>query len=139
MTKWLAMLVAALSLSLPLAACGGDDDDDGGGGGATTQEQTEPAADSGDGSGGGGKDVKVSMKDIEFVPKDVTVAKGGKIEWTNDDEVPHTVTKESGPGAQFDSGSVSAGGTFSQTFDAPGKIDYVCEIHPAQTGTITVE
>lgn len=138
MTKWLATLVAVLALTLPLAACGGDDDgdDDGGGGGATTQEQTEPA---GDGGGGGGETVKVSMKDIKFVPQNVTVPTGGKIEWTNDDQVAHTVTKDDGPGAQFDSGNVDAGGTFSQTFDAAGKIGYVCEIHPGQTGTITVE
>ena len=31
------------------------------------------------------------------------------------------------------------GDTFTQKFDAPGTIDYVCTIHPQQTGTITVE
>ena len=134
MTKWLAMLVAALALTLPLAACGGDDDE-GSGGAATTQEETQPAGD----SGGGGETVKVSMKNIKFVPQDVTVPTGGKVEWTNDDQVAHTVTKGSGPGAEFDSGNVDAGGKFSQAFEAAGKIDYVCEIHPAQTGTITVE
>jgi len=29
--------------------------------------------------------------------------------------------------------------TFEQTFDAAGKVDYVCTIHPNQTGTVTVE
>ena len=74
------------------------------------------------------------MKDIQFVPKDVTVKAGTTITWTNSDQVPHTVTKEGGPGADFDSGNVDPGATFEQTFDEPGKVDYVCTIHPGQAG-----
>ncbi|MBA3298786.1 MAG: cupredoxin domain-containing protein, partial [Thermoleophilaceae bacterium] len=80
-----------------------------------------------------------SMKDIKFVPMDVTVKAGGTIKWTNDDSIVHTVTKTNGPGAKFDSGNVSGGETFEQKFEERGKIDYFCTIHPQQTGTITVE
>jgi len=79
------------------------------------------------------------MQDIEYVPKEVTVKKGGTVTWTNSDSVTHTVTKEGGPGAEFDSGNMEVDDTFEQKFDMPGTIDYVCTIHPNQTGTITVE
>ena len=45
------------------------------------------------------------MKDIEFDPKDVTVAKGGTVTWTNNEAVAHDVTKEDGPGPDFASGN----------------------------------
>jgi len=142
MTKLLALLIACLALALPLAACGSDDnDDDGGGGSAATTSTTE---DTGGGSGGGGAaksgaSTTVDIKDIKFTPHDVTVKAGTTIKWTNSDQVPHTVTKTSGAGGEFDSGNVAPGDTFEQTFDAKGTVKYVCEIHPGQDGTVTVK
>ena len=69
------------------------------------------------------------MKDLRFDPVEVTVKQGGTITWTNDDSVRHTVTKESGPGLQFDSGNVEGGGIFEQRFTEAGKISYLCQIH----------
>jgi plastocyanin len=137
MKKLLVLLIACLALTL--AACGDDDDDDGGGGtaGTTTTEETDTGAQAP--SGGGGGTETVDMKDIQFVPKDITVEAGTTITWTNSDQVPHTVTKEGGPGGDFDSGNVEPGGTFELTADVPGKINYVCTIHPGQAGTITVK
>ena len=139
MKKLLVLLIAGLALTLTFAACGDDDDDDGGGSsaGTTTTEQTDTGA-AQKPSGGGGT-ASVDMKDIQFVPKDVTVDAGTTITWTNSDSVPHTVTKDGGPGTDFDSGNVEPGDTFEQTFDAPGKVDYVCTIHPGQSGTVTVK
>ncbi|MBA3299463.1 MAG: cupredoxin domain-containing protein [Thermoleophilaceae bacterium] len=131
MNRWLSLSLSCLALGLLVAGCGGDDEGDGGGGQTAEQPaETSPAT-----SGG----VTVSMKDIKFVPMDVTVKAGGTIKWTNDDSIVHTVTKTSGPGAKFDSGNVSGGETFEQKFEETGKIDYFCTIHPQQTGTITVE
>ena len=79
------------------------------------------------------------MQDIEYVPKEVTVKKGGTVTWTNSDSVTHTVTKEGGPGPDFDSANIEVDGTFKQKFNMAGAIEYVCTIHPNQTGTITVE
>jgi plastocyanin len=103
--------------ALVLAGCGG--------GGA---DEKKPAA-----KGGG---AAVSMKNIKYVPQDITVKSGQKITWTNDDAVAHTVTAQKG--ADFDSGTINSGGTFSFTPRNAGTIDYVCTIHPGQTGTITV-
>jgi plastocyanin len=138
MKRWLALLVACLALGLVAAGCGGDDDDDGGGGSAatTTEERTTETQ-----AGGGGKAVQVKMKDIAFDPADMTVARGGTVEWTNDDDVNHDVTKTGGPGAKFSSGNgnMAKGDTFEQKFDTAGTVEYVCTVHPNMTGKITVE
>jgi plastocyanin len=137
MKKLLALLIACLALTL--AACGDDDDDDDGGGtaGTTTTEQTDTGAAPPAGGGGGAE--TVDMKDIKYVPADITVDAGTTITWTNSDQVPHTVTKDGGPGPDFDSGNIDPGGTYEETFDTPGTIDYVCTIHPGQEGSVTVE
>jgi plastocyanin len=137
MKKLLVLLIACVALTLTFAACGDDDDDDGGGGSAatTTTEQT----DTGGGGGGGAEAASVDIPEIAFEPADITVKAGTTVTWTNSDDIPHTVTKEGGPGAEFDSGDLDPGATFEQTFDAPGKVDYVCTIHPGQAGTVTVK
>jgi plastocyanin len=138
MKKLLVLLIASVALTLTFAACGDDDDDDDGGGGSaatTTTEQT----DTGGGGGGGAEAASVDIPEIAFEPADISVKAGTTVTWTNSDDIPHTVTKEGGPGAEFDSGDLDPGSTFEQTFDAPGKVDYVCTIHPGQAGTVTVK
>jgi plastocyanin len=124
-----ALVVACVALGLAAAGCGGDDD---GGGGATTAPLPETTAE------GAGKVARVRMKNIQYVPRSIRVEAGTRIVWTNDDSVPHTVTKDSGPGAEFDSGQIASGKKFEQTFAAPGVVDYICTIHPNQDGTVTV-
>ena len=136
MNRWLALLISCLALGLLAAGCGGDDEDDSGSAETAEQPAQEPADDTGATASGG---VTVSMKDIKYVPMDVKVKSGATVKWTNDDSITHTVTKTSGPGEEFDSGNVAGGGEFEQKFEEAGEIDYVCTIHPQQTGTITVE
>jgi len=132
MTKLLALILACLALGLVAAGCGGDDDDDGGGGGGASTTE-EPA--------GGG--TQVSMKNIQFAPKDLSVKAGETITFTNDEAVAHDVHKTSGPGPDFASGptgGMQEGDTFKLTLDEPGKYDYVCDVHaPGMAGTITVK
>lgn len=128
-------LIAATCAALALAfsACGDDDKSDDS---ATTTPppaaQTSTPSGSTDTSG----EVKVGMKDIKFVPEDITVKVGQKIVWTNDDAVVHNVTATDG--ATFESDSLSQGDTFDYTPTKAGKIAYVCTIHQGQNGTITV-
>ena len=135
MKKLLALILACLALGLVVAGCGGDDDDDGGGG-ATKTEQ--PA-----GGGGGGGGTQVSMKNIQFSPKDLTVKAGETITFTNDEAIAHDVHKTSGPGKDFASGptgGMQEGDTFKLTLDKPGKYEYVCDVHaPGMAGSITVK
>ena len=132
MTKLLALILACLALGLVAAGCGGDDDDDGGGGGGASTTE-EPA--------GGG--TQVSMKNIQFAPKDLSVKAGETITFTNDEAVAHDVHKTSGPGPDFASGptgGMQEGDTFKLTLDKPGTYDYVCDVHaPGMAGTITVK
>jgi plastocyanin len=135
MKKLLALLIACLALTI--VACGDDDDDDGGGSsaGTTTTEQKDT---------GGAKptpnpNVEVDIKDIKFIPHDVTVQAGSAVQWTNSDQVPHTITWTDGPGKEFDSGDVPPGDIYEEGFEEKGKINYVCTIHPGQDGTITVK
>ncbi len=138
MTKLLALLLACLALGLVAAGCGGDDDDDGGGGGAG---QSEQPADTGGGGGGGG--AQVSMQNVQFDPKDLSVKAGETITFTNDEAIPHDVHKTSGPGEDFASGptgGMQEGDTFELTLDKPGTYEYVCDVHaPGMAGTITVK
>ena len=138
-------LICSLALVPALAACGGYDDtntgDRGGAGGAVPTEQA-PEPGSVGGREEGQKTAEVKMKNVEFQPKDVTVARGGTVRWTNEESVPHDVTKKGGPGEDFKSGepgSMKKGDTFEQSFPTAGKIDYLCTVHPKMTGTITVE
>jgi plastocyanin len=135
MTKWPALLCSCLALVV--VGCGGDDEEEKGGGEAKPQKQ-QPA-----GGGGGGKTVTVSMKDTQFKPKDLTVAKGTTVRWVNDDSVGHDVTKTGGPGPSFKSGApggLSKGDTYQEKLTTAGKVTYICTVHqPSMSGTITVK
>jgi len=140
MKKWLAPICACLVLGLAVVGCGGDDDDSGGDSAATTEQPTTTEkTDGSDIAVPAVKTAAVDVVDIDYEPKDVTVAKGGTVTWTNTGNIPHTVTKEGGPGPDFDSGTLSPGDTFEQKLDAPGKIDYLCTIHSGQDGSVTVQ
>lgn len=132
-----ATLLTCLALATggAIAGCGSDNNDTASTStppppAATTAQATTPAASSGD-------VVKVDMKNIKFVPANITVKVGQKIEWTNTDTPPHTVTSTT-DSAKFDSGTMQPGAKFDYTPTKAGKIDYVCVIHSGQTGTITV-
>ena len=79
-----------------------------------------------------------------FNPETVTSSVGSMVTWTNNDNVPHTVT--SGvvendvpkPDGNFDSDILVAGKTFSFVFDTAGDYDYYCLLHPFMTGNVVV-
>jgi plastocyanin len=136
-SSFVLLVLAALS---PLACGGGASEGDSGvttGGQTPTSAQaTAPASTPpSDQSSGGG--ASVSMRNIKYVPANVTVKQGQTIRWTNDDAVAHTVTATSG--ARFDSGTVEAGGKYQYKPTSTGRISYYCTIHgQQQSGTITV-
>lgn len=138
MSKPLALLCSCLALALVGAGCGGDDEEEGGGG-ARTQEQTVTEDEGG--AAAPAKAVTVSMKEIEFRPKTVTVAKGSTVKWVNDDSVNHDVTKVGGPGREFKSGTgdLARGDTYQQRFATAGTVQYVCTVHPGMEGTVVVK
>lgn len=125
----LAMLLAVAALAV--AGCGGNDDE--GSSSTTTSGAAAPKP-----QGAAGKPT-VSMKDIQFIPQTITAKVGQKITWTNDDSVAHTVTKNKDfKGSGPESDTVEPGATYTFTPKKAGTIPYFCEIHPNQTGSITV-
>ena len=119
-TLLIALVLAALGTGL--AACGGSGDD------------AAPAAAQPPTSAGG---AKVSVQDNTFKPGNIKVKAGDTVTFTNDGAVAHTVTATDG--ADFDSGTLAPGKTFSFVAAGHGKISYVCTIHPGMQGTIEVD
>lgn len=110
------LVAASLVLALAATACGGDDGGDGGG-------------------GGGGDGVTLSIVDFSFDPQNLSVATGGSVSVTNNGEATHTFTvtdqgveAELAPGASEDVAIDLAAGAYP----------FMCEFHPAMTGTLTV-
>jgi plastocyanin len=136
--KWTSILIACLALAL-VAGCGGSDKKSSNNGSSGTTASDTTAASKTKPPATAGKVVAVDIKNIKFNPHDITVAKGGTIQWTNSDSFPHNVTKTGGPGAAFKSGNIDGGATYEQKFDTAGTIDYVCTIHSGQSGKIIVK
>jgi hypothetical protein len=77
----------------------------------------------------------VNIDGFAFAPATLTVKAGATVTWTNKDEDPHTVVAGDG---SFRSQALGSGGTYSYTFPAAGKFDYICSIHPFMRGTVVV-
>ena len=115
----LAMVLAACSSAAP-----------------TANAANTPANTSGGNPSASGNTVSVSMKNLAFNPKDITIKVGTTVVWTNNDSVDHNVTSATG---LFNSGNLAPGDTFKFTFDQAGTYPYSCTIHvPDMVGTVTV-
>jgi plastocyanin len=79
---------------------------------------------------------RIPIQQYSFLPTELTVRAGTTVTWSNEDEAVHTVTAVD---KSWDSGRIPIGGTFSQTFTVPGNYEFVCSIHPAMKGTISVQ
>ena len=79
--------------------------------------------------------VEAKIAKFAYEPKEITIAPGTKVVWTNQDDVPHTVT---GAEKKFSSPVLDTGQKFSYTFGAEGEYSYYCTIHPKMTGKVTV-
>jgi manganese oxidase len=126
--------ISMCAIAVAAAGCGGG----GGGGSSSTPASSAPASSA---PAASGKSATVEMKNIQFNPKTLTVSKGTTVTWKNSDSVAHDVTKQTGPGPKFQSGTgdIGSGGTFKTTFNDPGTIKYECTVHPGMTGTIVVK
>ena len=72
---------------------------------------------------------------LRYEPASLTVTAGNTVTWVNASLTPITVTS---PDGLFDSETVAAGGSFSYTFDTPGRFRYFCVPYPHMKGVITV-
>ncbi len=78
---------------------------------------------------------EVGIVNFKFTPATVTIKVGGTIDWTNHDDIGHTVTFA---GQGINSKVLQRNDRFSHTFDTPGTYTYICSIHPFMHGTVVV-
>ncbi len=80
----------------------------------------------------------VSIQNFAFNPADTILKRGGKITFTNNDNVTHNITFE----AQV-YGVVTLAPGQSETIDTtafpPGTYNYHCGIHPSMKGVLTLQ
>jgi plastocyanin len=81
------------------------------------------------------QDAAVSIKSFKFTPAELVVPLGATVQWTNDDDSPHTVTATD---KSFRSPPLDTGDQFSFTFTKAGSYAYFCSLHPQMTATIRV-
>jgi len=77
----------------------------------------------------------VLIQDYAFKAPTITVVVGTRVEWTNKDDDPHTVTADDG---SFDSKGLGQGDTYSHVFTKPGRYPYHCAAHPFMKGVVIV-
>ncbi len=83
------------------------------------------------------KTYNLDIKNFAFSPSTLTIKTGDTVIWTNNDDVPHTVTSDSGN--ELDSSSLNKGATYSHTFESSGEFDYHCSFHLMMKSKIIVE
>jgi plastocyanin len=76
-----------------------------------------------------------------YNPAVLNVSKGNSIEWTNNDNAPHTVTSSVDDGQTFDSSLIMAGDIFLlQTSNmTESSYDYFCTLHPFMKASFIFE
>ena len=79
--------------------------------------------------------VDLNVAKFAFAPKEITIAPGTKIVWTNHDETPHTVTSND---KSFASKGLDTDDKFEHTFTSEGDFGYICTVHPFMTGVVHV-
>jgi plastocyanin len=75
--------------------------------------------------------VVVNMLDDEFEKKEITVPVGATVRWENKGKHKHTATADDG---SFDSGQLTAGGSFEQSFPKAGDVPLYCANHGDKGG-----
>jgi len=86
--------------------------------------------------------ITVVMRNMAFVPKSITVARGTRVTWRNEDTMNHDVTQGDPGMAQplFTSGNMFPGDSWSIDFDSAMNVTYHCSTHPniMRDATVTV-
>ncbi len=80
--------------------------------------------------------VTVNIRSFSFDPSTITVKKGTKVTWLNNDSVSHTITSDSG--SLLKSSILAPGQSFSFTFTNIGTVNYHCSIHTTMKASVVV-
>jgi plastocyanin len=77
----------------------------------------------------------VKIEGMKYVPETITVKRGDKVVWQNNDMVPHTATAK----GTFDSGNIATGKSWGHAMKKAGHYDYICTFHPGMKAVVVVE
>jgi LPXTG-motif cell wall-anchored protein len=113
-------------------------DADGDGGGKESDEKGGRERDRGEERRGDKQplaNVGVTMKNIQFKPKTVTVKPGDEVTWTNRDTAQHDAVANDG---SFNTDLLSKGQKSTIPFNDQGTFKYFCSVHPSMKGTVEV-
>lgn len=80
-------------------------------------------------------ELSVKIDNFTFAPQTITVKAGTTITWTNEDDIPHTVTST----GHFRSKALDTGERFTVTLTTPGTYQYFCSLHPHMQGSVVVQ
>lgn len=80
----------------------------------------------------------ISIDDFAFNPAKLTIKKGTKITWTNNDDARHDITPTGGASDFVASKLLAKGESYEFTFNTVGTYTYKCSPHPYMKGTIEV-
>ncbi|WP_415283359.1 plastocyanin/azurin family copper-binding protein [Candidatus Nitrososphaera sp. FF02] len=77
---------------------------------------------------------------VDYDPDPVVAAQGDGVEWTNLDNLPHTVTSLADDGAAFDSSIISPNAKWLLDTSelSPAEYEYYCTVHPTMTAFLQV-
>ncbi len=79
---------------------------------------------------------QIVMSNFAYSPSTLTVKKGTKITWRNNDSVAHTVTSDQGE--ELSSALLGKGDEYNHVFNNVGTHTYHCAPHPKMRATVTV-
>ena len=127
----LAVMVALTVVVLTLMGCSGNPT------GASLTGSSVPATVSAPatGSAPAAAHVQVKITAKGFSPASVTVSRGGRVVWSNEDKSVHGVMILGGP----TSGTLKAGAVASHIFDKPGTFDIADPLHPELKAVVIVK
>ena len=81
------------------------------------------------------KSMEVDITKFAFAPKEITIAPGTKIVWTNHDDTPHSVGASD---KSFGSKGLDTDDRFEHVCASEGDFNYICTVHPFMTGVVHV-
>jgi LPXTG-motif cell wall-anchored protein len=78
----------------------------------------------------------VTMKNIAFNPKTLTIAPGDRVTWTNRDTAQHNAVEQD---EEFETRLLDKGESASVTIDGAGTYNYICTVHPNMKGKLIAQ
>jgi plastocyanin len=104
------------------------------GAGALVLAAVLPLAKSARAGGSGATHHAVAIEGLMFKPAQLSVKRGDRITWANNDLFPHTVTAD----GVFDSQDIAVGKSWSYVAERAGTYAYRCKLHPTMTARLIV-